>query len=256
MSALAEQLSHWLRQQVLAAGANGLVVGLSGGLDSAVVARLCQLATPGEVLAVILPCQSDPQDAQDARLIARHFDLPMTQIDLDRSYDVLVEGIKTGTHGLPEPGSGAPPEDVRARRPFANVKARLRMMTLYYLANTMNYLVAGTGNRCELEIGYYTKYGDGGVDVLPLGRLLKSEVAKLARELDIPEPIIEKPASAGLWIGQTDEAELGFTYDHLEAYVTQGPEAVSPALALRIERMMRSSGHKRQLPPMPPATED
>ena len=255
MSALAEQLSHWLRQQVLAAGANGLVVGLSGGLDSAVVARLCQLATPGEALAAILPCQSDPKDELDAKLIAKHFDLPTTQVNLDRSYGILIESIKIGTRVLQEPCSESPLEDVRLRTALANVKARLRMMTLYYLANTMNYLVAGTGNRCELEVGYYTKYGDGGVDVLPLGRLLKSEVTKLAREFHIPEPIIEKPASAGLWIGQTDEVELGFTYDHLEAYVTQGPEAVSPSLALHIEWMMQSSEHKRQLPSMPPATE-
>ena len=250
------QLSRWLRQQVLAAGANGLVVGLSGGLDSAVVARLCQLATRGEVLAAIFPCQSDPKDELDAKLIAKHCGFPLTQVKLDRSYDILIESIKTGTRVLHDPGSESPLEDVRLRTALANVKARLRMMTLYYLANTMNYLVAGTGNRCELEVGYYAKHGDGGVDVLPLGRLLKSKVSKLAREFHIPKPIIEKPASAGLWIGQTDEVELGFTYDHLEAYVTQGPEAVLPSLALRIERMMQSSGHKRQLPSMPPAIEE
>ena len=89
------------------------------------------------------------------------------------------------------------------------MKPRLRMTTLYFVANSLNYLVAGTGNRSELTIGYFTKYGDGGADVLPIGTLLKSEVQALARALEIPAPIIEKPPSAGLWLGQTDEARHG-----------------------------------------------
>ena len=88
------------------------------------------------------------------------------------------------------------------------------MAALYFVANSLNYLVAGTGNRSEITLGYYTKYGDGGVDVLPIGQLLKSEVRALARELGVPAPIIEKPPTAGLWVGQTDEAEMGFTTTH------------------------------------------
>ena len=126
------------------------------------------------------------------------------------------------------------------------------MTTLYYVANSLNYLVAGTGNRSELEIGYFTKYGDGGVDLLPIGRLLKSEVRELARELEVPEPVIAKAPSAGLWLGQTDEHEMGFSYADLESYLTNGPDAVAPALAMRIERLVRASEHKRALPPMPP----
>src|SRR5690606_5628013 len=105
----------------------------------------------------------------------------------------------------------------------ANLKPRLRMTTVYYVANTRNYLVAGTGNRSELTIGYFTKYGDGGVDLLPIGRLLKAEVRELARELGIPERIITKAPSAGLWAGQTDEGEMGFTYAELERYLSEGP---------------------------------
>ncbi len=126
------------------------------------------------------------------------------------------------------------------------------MTTLYYVANSLNYLVAGTGNRSELTIGYFTKYGDGGVDILPIGRLLKSEVQELARELDVPEPIITKAPSAGLWLGQTDEHEMGFTYADLEQYLKHGPDAVAPALAMRIERLVRASEHKRALAPAPP----
>jgi NAD+ synthetase len=96
----------------------------------------------------------------------------------------------------------------------------------YYFANSLNYLVVGTGNRCELALGYYTKYGDGGVDLLPIGGLLKSEVRKMAAALGVPKPIIDKPPTAGLWIGQTDEAEMGFGYEVLERYLTDGPGAV------------------------------
>jgi NAD+ synthase len=137
------------------------------------------------------------------------------------------------------------------QRPLANLKARLRMSTLYFVANSLQYLVAGTGNRSELMVGYFTKHGDGGCDLLPIGMLVKREVTNLARELEIPEAIIEKPPSAGLWAGQTDEQEMGFTYSDLERYEMEGPDAVSPALAMRIERLIRASEHKRSLPPVP-----
>jgi NAD+ synthase len=136
------------------------------------------------------------------------------------------------------------------------VKPRLRMTTLYFVANTLNYMVAGTGNRSELSIGYFTKYGDGGVDLLPIGNLLKSEVRAAARALGVPDPIIEKAPSAGLWLGQTDEAEMGFTYAELEDYLTKGPQTVSPALAMRIDRLMRSSEHKRALAPAPGGSDE
>ena len=135
--------------------------------------------------------------------------------------------------------------------PLANMKPRLRMTTLYFVANTLNYLVAGTGNRAELTIGYFTKYGDGGVDVLPIGELLKTEVRAMARDLGVPQPIIDKAPSAGLWLGQTDEQEMGFSYAELERYLTGGPDAVAPALALRLERMIRATEHKRTIAPTP-----
>jgi NAD+ synthase len=135
------------------------------------------------------------------------------------------------------------------------MKPRLRMTTLYFIANSLNYLVAGTGNRSELAIGYFTKHGDGGADLLPIGHLLKSEVRALARELHIPSTIIERTPSAGLWAGQSDEEEMGFGYADLQRYIEEGPQGVSPALAMRIERLARSSEHKRQLPPMPDINE-
>ena len=147
-----------------------------------------------------------------------------------------------------------PADPLRGRVPIANIKPRLRMTTLYFFANTINYLVAGTGNRSELSIGYFTKYGDGGADVLPLAHLVKSEVRALARELNVPPAIIERTPSAGLWLGQTDEEDMGFTYADLERYLEEGPQGVSPALAMRIERLVRMSDHKRQLPAIPDGT--
>jgi NAD+ synthase len=125
------------------------------------------------------------------------------------------------------------------------------MAALYFLANSLNYLVAGTGNRSEIAIGYFTKWGDGGVDLLPLGRLVKSQVRAIARELGVPAPIVDRAPSAGLWPGQKDEEEMGFTYAELERYLDEGPQGVAPAVAMKIERLVRASDHKRALPPVP-----
>jgi NAD+ synthase len=254
MSRTTAQIAEWLRNRVIAAGARGFVVGLSGGIDSAVVVRLCQMAVPGQVTGVIMPCHSDPRDEADARLVAEQFGVPIVRVDLGDTYDRLIATVRDGMRSLPAdmcpeaPGSAG---DIKSRVPVANVKPRLRMTTLYFVANSLNYLVAGTGNRAELTIGYFTKYGDGGVDVLPIGHLLKSDVRAFARELDVPQPIIDKAPSAGLWLGQTDEEEMGFTYAELERYLTGGPDSVAPALALRLERMIRATEHKRELAPTP-----
>jgi NAD+ synthase len=247
-------IADWIKGRVHAAGARGVVVGLSGGLDSAVVARLCQMAVPGGTVGVILPCHSEAFDEADARLVATHFNFPALRVDLGPSYDRLAAELQAALARVPPdlaPPAASPAVDIRARVPLANVKPRLRMVSLYFLANSLNYLVAGTGNRSELTIGYFTKYGDGGVDLLPIGHLLKSEVRALAQELGVPASIIDKPPSAGLWPGQTDEEEMGFSYTDLEKYLTRGPDAVAPALALRIERLVRATEHKRSLAPTP-----
>ena len=243
-----------MRRQLASTGARGFVVGLSGGLDSAVVARLAQLAAPGRVVAAMLPCHSDPEDERDAAIIAKHFALTTVRVDLSQAYDTTMAAAQAALQTLPEQMRGPKPADpIRVRLPLANVKPRLRMATLYFLANSLDYLVAGTGNRSELSIGYFTKHGDGGSDLLPIGHLVKSGVRALARELNVPSAIIERTPSAGLWTGQSDEEEMGFTYGDLERYLEEGPQAVSPALAMKIERLTRSSEHKRVLPPTPEA---
>ncbi|MDI3279937.1 MAG: NAD(+) synthase [Bacillota bacterium] len=236
--AAVEGLVKWIQERVREAGARGIVVGLSGGIDSAVTAALAARACPGETLGVIMPCHSDPQDAEDARLVARHLQLPTAVVDLTPVYDALVTALGEN------PGQAAPRDLARA-----NLKPRLRMATLYFFANRRNYLVAGTGNRSELTVGYFTKYGDGGVDILPLGGLVKQQVRLLAYYLDIPREIIARRPSAGLWEGQTDEGEMGLTYEELDHFLLtrQGrPEVVE-----RVTRLSLASEHKRRLPAVP-----
>jgi NAD+ synthase len=241
-------MAEWLRERVHEAGARGIVLGLSGGIDSAVVARVAQMACPDGVMTLIMPAHSNPQDADDARLVAHAFGLPVMTIDLTHTVEALLAQAQQALGTWP-PGA-APDNEQVSRLAQANLKPRLRMTTLYYVANRLNYLVAGTGNRTEIAIGYYTKYGDGGVDLLPLGALVKSEVRALARELGVPARVIEKPPSAGLWVGQTDEGEMGFTYAELEDHLIKGPDAVAPATAMKIERLVRASEHKRHMPPV------
>jgi NAD+ synthase len=246
----ADRISTWIRERVSAAGARGLVFGLSGGIDSAVVARLCQLALPYRVLGVYLPCYSHPQDADDAQLVASTYEFPLVTVDLAGPYDALLEALSHGIRGLP---GTVDVVDIKQQMPESNIKPRLRMSALYFIANSLNYLVAGTGNRSELLLGYFTKFGDGGVDLLPIGSLLKSQVRALARDLNVPQRIIDKTPTAGLWMGQTDEGEMGFTYETLERYLAEGPTAVPPYVAERIEQLRRVSNHKRDLPPVGPA---
>ncbi|MEX2272018.1 MAG: NAD(+) synthase [Vicinamibacterales bacterium] len=250
MEKRAERIAAWLRERANEAGARGFILGMSGGVDSAVVARLCQLAMPGQVLGVIMPCHSHAEDELDAVLAAEACKLPTVRVDLSASYDALAMDITAVTAA--ERGHGFAPDPLRTKLALANIKPRLRMTTLYTIGTSLGFLVTGTGNRSEIAIGYYTKYGDGGVDLLPIGALVKSEVRALARELGVPPRLIDKPPSAGLWAGQTDESEMGFTYEDLEKYLESGPESVAAETAARIRHLMNTSAHKRELPPVAP----
>ncbi|MFH1775236.1 MAG: NAD(+) synthase [Chloroflexota bacterium] len=235
---LAERLVSWIKDQVATCGCRGVVLGMSGGIDSSVLAVLSERAQSRDMLGVIMPCHSNPQDEAHARAVASKFSVPTERVVLDSVYDALLKVL---------PGGDAGPGVVRLA--LANLKARLRMLTLYYFANRLGYLVAGSGNRSELAVGYFTKYGDSGVDILPLGNLLKRQVRELARFLGVPAEIIEKPPSAGLWEGQTDEAELGCSYEQLDRCLIGGaaPEEVKS----KIECMMAAAAHKLKLPPLP-----
>ena len=243
----ATDIAEWIRQQVTIAGARGLVAGLTGGLESAVVARLCGTAMPGRVICAITPCHSDPGSQEDAESIARQFDLPVVRLDLTPAYDHLAGDVQDMVQQLREDdvlGVDAEPNGPGARVPMVNLEPRLRTAALYFLAESFNCLVVGAGTRSELTVGAFAKYSDRAVDLLPLGRLLESEVRALAIELGVSESIVEG-ARAGLGPRNVDEAEMGFSYADLERYLTAGPDGVSPALAMRIERLVRTSEHKR-----------
>ena len=233
---LAKKLVSWIREKVTTAGCKGVVMGLSGGVDSSVVAILSQRAFPQSMLGVIMPCYSNQKDIEHARLVAEKFSIPAKTVVLDTAYDTLLKVL---------PNDKADPDASHLAK--ANIKARLRMLTLYYFANRLKYMVVGSGNRSELAVGYFTKYGDGGVDILPLGNLLKGQVNELARYLGIPQLIIDKPPSAGLWEGQTDEVELGLKYDQLDRYLASGE--ASAEIRNRVRALTSASEHKRQPPP-------
>lgn len=232
MRELAEKTAAWIAAEVEGAGAAGAVFGLSGGVDSAVVAALCHRALGERALGLLMPCESGLRDAEDAALVAGALGLKTEAVPLDGALCALLEVL---------------PEAPRMAR--ANLKPRLRMAVLYHYANRLGYLVVGCGNRSELMTGYFTKHGDGAADILPIGGLYKTRVRELARALGVPSRIVEKPPGAGLWEGQTDEGELGITYQELDralaALETGESEGVDPEVLRRVREMVERSGHKR-----------
>lgn len=235
-----DQAVDWLQKKVTEANAKGVVVGISGGVDSAVVTGLCSRAFPESCLGVIMPSHSNPEDVEDALWIAEGFEVRTLQINLGGAHTQVMGQVKKG---LEDQGFNL----VAEKMSQGNLKARLRMSTLYAVANAMNYLVVGTDNAPESYTGYFTKYGDGGVDLLPISSLTKTEVRAWARMLGIPMRIATRVPTAGLWPGQTDEAELGITYEQIDRYLLG--EEVGSEVQERIESLHRQSEHKRHLPP-------
>jgi NAD+ synthase len=256
-ASLADEIAGWLRFQMDQVGAARLVLGLSGGIDSAVVCALSTMAVgPSRVIAAIMPINSRSDDMRDAELVASTFEVIPRTIDLVPAHDALLAAMP-GEGGAGLEDANVDPERLSTRRQLAlaNVKPRLRMTSLYYLANRYKGLVVGTGNKTELAIGYFTKYGDGGVDVLPLGDLDKTAVRGLARELGVPETVISKAPSAGLWEGQTDEAEIGVSYDQLDQALAsvsgqERKQPIDPTTLERISALVAASEHKRQAIPI------
>ncbi|MEA3166606.1 MAG: synthase [Thermoplasmata archaeon] len=253
--ALPEDLARWeatitafIVRHVEAAGAKGVVLGASGGLDSAVVAALAVRALgKRNVVCVILPApDSDPKDEAHARLSCKSLGLKPVL----RPIGPVLAGFEEAMDGK---------ADKRVR---GNAKARSRMMLLYGEAQSRGFLVCGTGNKSELLTGYFTKHGDGGVDLQPIGDLYKTQVRQLGRHLGVPKPILSKPPSAGLFKGQTDEGEMGLTYAQLDA-ILRGMElnhslptivrktGLAAPLVRKVETMVRTTEHKRRLALIP-----
>jgi NAD+ synthase len=230
---ICNDIIEWLRNKAIEAGGEGLVFGLSGGIDSAVVAALSKKAFPNNSLGIIMPCHSNPLDEEHGLLVAESLGLTTKMVELSKVYDEFIESFDF------KPAN---------KLAMANIKPRLRMTTLYYFAQNYNYLVIGSSNKSEFTIGYFTKHGDSGVDLLPLASFVKKDIWDMAKYLNIPKEIIEKPPTAGLWENQTDEDEMGFGYDILDNYIINktGPKN----LVERIKKMNRNSEHKRNFPPI------
>ncbi len=245
--AAAETIGTFLRAHALAPGVGGVVVGLSGGIDSALTARLARDALgPDRVLGVLRPDRtSEERLVRETEAYARDLGIPVRTVEIGP----MVEAFRAA---LPE---------VRDRVTIGNTCARIRMSVLYALARDGRRLVAGTGNKSELLLGYFTKYGDGGVDLLPIGDLYKTDVQALARELGLPAAVRERAPSAGFWEGQTDEGELGASYEEvdriLRALEELRPEPEIPALTgvapekvASVLGRVAANRHKRRLPPV------
>jgi NAD+ synthase len=255
---LANDVSAWLKERFEESGANTFVMGLSGGIDSAVVCGLAARAVGKErVLGVIMPSASNPDDAVQANKVAQAFGVRTLTVDLTSLAQTFQAAMPTeaaldALSLLPGAASGDP--EARRNLAKANTRPRLRMTTLYYVANLVKGVVVGTGNKSEASIGYFTKYGDGGVDLFPIIDLYKFEVRAVAKEIGVPQSVIDRPPSAGLWQGQTDEDEIGLTYEQLDGAlvaIERGDTSeIEPAVLERVKALNTVSEHKRRAIPV------
>lgn len=234
---LVEKLKKFFRKS----GKQNAVVGISGGVDSALTLWLCvQALGQKSVYAYFLPYVEKSDDAQQTRLFAQSLGVHFEAASIQPAADALMKS----THAVDPVDQG-------------NIMARTRMNFLYSKARQHNALVVGTGNKSELAVGYFTKYGDGGVDVLPIGSLYKTQVWQTANDVGIPKYFIDKPPSAGLWPDQTDEHELEMTYHELDGILqlldTKPNEAIQRFGNKKVGNVldrMKNNRHKMELPPV------
>lgn len=245
-----DDLVGFIRNTVESIGCKGVVVGLSGGVDSATVTKLCVDALgPDKVLNVFMPSRVTP--AEDYKTTSELCSLWGTEykvVDIQPAVDALMAVLLSGRETSLERG---------------NISARCRMIVLYNLAKKRDYVVMGTSNQSEMMMGYFTKFGDGACDITPMANLYKTEVRQMARLIGVPEPIIAKPPSAGLWEGQTDESEMGIKYEDLDGILydleqnrSDSQIAADTGLPIseivRIRTQVQSMEHKR-LPAIRPS---
>ena len=222
----------FIKSVLCESGLKGIVYGNSGGKDSALVGILCKAACENTV-GIILPCTSKrnyDEDAADAKEVAKKYNIETRTVDLTPVKEAELKALD----GVAVMNASA----------LANIAPRLRMLTLYAIAAAENRLVAGTGNRSEAYVGYFTKWGDGAHDFNPIADLTVTEIYEFLRYLDAPKCVIEKAPSAALFDGQTDETEMGVTYAELDSYLSG--KAIEEEKKMIIERMHKTSEHKRK----------
>ncbi len=269
---VAAEACRFIRGQVEAAGAGGVVLGLSGGIDSSVVAHLSARALgPDRCMALIMPNEAftPGSETDDGLLVATRLGLRHKVVPIGAASDAVAGASDAAeARGVPPAGGGAGMGGDARRLAVGNLNARLRAALLYYEAQSLGYLVVGTDDRSEYLIGYFTKYGDGASDLLPIADLYKTQVQRLGEHLGVPRRIVEKPPSPHLWKGHDAAAELGMGYDAVDAVlsgstsgggteVDEGAAAAAAAAAgmpeghaRRIASLNRASAHKRALPPI------
>jgi NAD+ synthase len=240
-------IEAFIKTRVSEAGAEGVVIGISGGIDSAVVAALAVRSLGSEkVQALFLPSNSTPpSDLDDVKGLCKQLGIKFTIIDIQKIVDAFSISLDQ--------------KEKMSSLEWMNLKPRIRQSCWYFYANKLNYLVCGTGNKSELMIGYYTKYGDGAVDILPIGDVYKTHVYQLGEYLKIPKKIQNKIPSAGLAVGQTDENEIGMSYNQLDCILLglerfQSNEEVASQIGIplsevkKVQSMIYQSEHKRRGP--------
>ena len=227
----ADTIAVWIKDNVEQAHQKGVVTGMSGGLDCSVVARLCQWGGV-DVLLVLMPCGDDMETTQSsahAMELIKKFNFQSQIFDIKPAVDALT--------------LAQPSDRTTMTLSRVNIRPRVRMTYLYQLAQLYNRFVIGTSNLSERTVGYFTKWGDGVSDLNPIAMLTKQEVYTLARYLEIPDCIINKKPSAGLWEGQTDEDELGMTYAQIDAFILNGTSGYAE-IDRKIEERIALSAHK------------
>ena len=233
----ADNAINWIKEYVEKAGAKGVVIGNSGGKDSAVVIAMASKALGAEkVLTVSMPCQSIATDFDDAKLVADTFNTRFIKIDLTETFEIMMNEINRAL------------EDTQVSvESCVNVKPRLRMTTLYSIAQTYGYLVLGTGNLCEAMVGYTTKWGDSASDSNPIGNFTVDEVLAIGAYLGVPEKILKKAPADGLG-KQTDEEKMGIKYSQIAEMIETGN--TDEKAKIEILRRYNASKHKRTLVPV------
>lgn len=230
-----EEISRWIEQYVQKANRKGVVLGMSGGVDCSVVARLCQIAGV-ETHLILMPYGSDMDNSKSqlhAMELINKFEFTYHIFDIKPAIDNLLVSEDLINNK----------DNINISK--ANIRPRVRMTYLYQYAQYNDFFVIGTGNLSERTVGYFTKWGDGACDFNPIGMITKGEVYIVAKYLEIPHSIINKKPSAGLWEGQTDEQELGVTYTQIDDFILKGTSGNNESDNL-IKRRIELSNHKLQ----------